>query len=255
MKLDSPDLGAAVARLESQLRTVKLALGAVLMAIGVLALSAWIAPQGDTISAKQFMILDADGIPRGMFGVLADQASIGMMYTDPSGNTRLEMGVDPDGTPRLALMDEQGRVRSEIAMRDDGSPSIVMTDSSESRRIAMSTSNGGAGQVILFGDDFVNESGDTVPTQRAMFGTVANGEPAIVFSDASEITRASLNMSADGAAQWRFFGPDGTTERAVLGVYADGMPIIRLADSTGTDVFRRHGGMPADTVVVVVVQQ
>ena len=250
MRLDSPDLVAAVARLETQLRTVKLALGAVLIVIGGLSLTAWIAPQGDTISAKQFMILDADGIPRGMFGMLADQASIGMMYTGPSLNTRLEMGVDADGTPRLAMMDELGRVRSEIAMRDDGSPTIVMTDSSESRRIAISTSNGGAGQVILFGDDFVNESGDTVSVQRAMFGTFANGEPAIRFSDASETTRASLNMSADGAAQWRFFGPDGTTERAVLGVYADGTPIIKLADSTGAASFRRQGGMLADTVVV-----
>ena len=172
-----------------------------------------------------------------------------MMYTDPSGNTRLEMGVDSDGTPRLAMMDEHGRVRSEIAMRNDGSPTIVMTDSSESRRIAISTSNDGAGQVILFGDNFVNESGDTVSVQRAMFGTFSNGEPAIVFSDVSETIRASLNMSADGAAQWRFFGPDGTTERAVLGVYTDGTPIIILADSTGTASFRRQGGMPADTVV------
>ncbi len=254
MRLDSPDLAAVVARLERQLRTVKLTLGAVLIALGGLSLTAWIAPQGDTMSAKQFMILDADGIPRGLFGVLADQASIGMMYTDPSGNTRLEMGVDPSGAPRLAMMDELGRVRSEIAMRDDGSPTLVMTDSSESRRIAMSTTNDGAGQIILFGDDSVNEDGDTVSVQRAMFGTFAKGEPAIVFSDASETLRASLNMSADGAAQWRFFGPDGTTERAVLGVYADGMPIIKLADSTGAASFRRQGGMLADTVVVVAQQ-
>ena len=250
MRLDSPDLAAAIARLERQLRTVKLALGAVLIAIGGLSLTAWTTPQGDTISARQFMILDADGIPRGLFGVLADQASIGMMYTDPSGNTRLEMGVDPDGTPRLAMMDEHGRVRSEIAMRDDGSPTIVLTDSSEYRRIAISASNDGAGQVILFGDNFVNESGDTVSVQRAMFGTFSNGEPAIVFSDVSETIRASLNMSADGAAQWRFFGPTGTTARAVLGVYAEGTPIIELADSTGMASFRRLGGMLADTVVV-----
>ena len=250
MRPDSPDLAAVVARLERQLRTVKLALGAVLMTIGGLALTAWIAPQGDTISAKQFMILDADGIPRGLFGVLADQASIGMMYTDPSGNTRLEMGVDPDGKPRLAMMDGRGRVRSEISMRDDGAPSIVMTDSSESQRIAMTASNFGTGQITLFGNNFVNENGDTVSAQRAMFGTSATGQPTILFSDASETPRAAFNMSADGAAQWRFFGPDGTTERAMLGVYTDGTPIIRLVDSTGTASFHRQGGMLADTVVV-----
>jgi len=242
MRLDSPDLAAVVARLERQLRTVKLALGAVLMVIGGLSLSAWIAPQGDTISARQFMILDADGIPRGLFGVLADQASIGMMYTDQAGNTRLEVGVDPDGAPRLALMDERGQVRSEIAMSDDGSPRIVMADSSESRRIEISTSNDGAGQMILFGDNSI---------QRAMFGTFANGQPAILFSDTSETPRASLNMSADGATQWRFFGPDGGTERALLGVYTDGTPIIQLADPTGTATFRRSGGMLADTIAVI----
>jgi len=138
MRLDSPDLAAVVARLERQLRTVKLALGAVLMAIGGLSLTAWIAPQGDTISAKQFMVLDADGIPRGMFGVLADQASIGMMYTDPSGNTRLEMVVDPDGTPRLALMDEKGRVRSEISkmqMRPGQGPQTEHRDRNEGEEV------------------------------------------------------------------------------------------------------------------------
>ena len=82
MKHENTDIIAVVARLERQLRTVKLTLGIVVLGIAGLALTAWVAPQGDTVSAKQFMVLDADGIPRGMFGVLADQATIGMMYTD-----------------------------------------------------------------------------------------------------------------------------------------------------------------------------
>lgn len=242
MTHDSPDLTADIARLERQLRSVKRALAAVLLVVGGVALTAWVTPQGDTISAKQFMILDADGIPRGMFGVLADEASIGMMYTDPSGNQRIEMGVDPNGTPRLALLDADGMVRSEVAMREDGSPTIVLTDGNEVRRIALSATNDGAGQLILFGEDGT--------LQRGMLGTFATGEPAILFSDTTDATRAALNMSADGAAQWRFFSPDGTTERAAIGVYADGLPIVKLADSAGVLLFRRQGGMPADTIVV-----
>ncbi len=241
MRQESTDLAALVTRLEKELRNLKLALTAVLIMVGGAALIAWVSPQ-DTITANQFMVLDADGIPRGMFGVLADQASIGMMYTDASGNNRVEMGVDPDGTPRLALYDQTGLVRSEIGMREDGSPTIVLTDSAEARRIAISATNDGAGQLILFGQD------GTV--QRGMVGTFANGEPAIVFSDASDAPRASLNMSSEGAAQWRFFGPDGTTERAAIGVYADGTPIVKLADSLGTLSFRRQGGMAADTIVI-----
>ncbi len=246
MKHENTDLTAVVARLERQLRTVKLTLGIVLLGIAGLALAAWVSPQGDTVSAKQFMVLDADGIPRGMFGVLADQASIGMMYTDPSGNTRVEMGVDPDGQPRLALMDQGGTVRLEISMRDDGSPTMVLTDASETRRLALSASNEGAGQVTFFGD----AAADTLqPPQRASLGMFENGEPAIVFYDLDQNVRASLNMSA-GAAQWRFYGADGTTERAILGVYADGRPIMRLADSTGMSTFLRLGGMLPDTTVV-----
>ncbi len=250
MTHQSTDLAAVVARLERQLRTVKLTLGTVLLGLAGLGLTAWVNPQGDTVTAKQFMVLDADGIPRGMFGVLADQASIGMMYTDPSGNTRVEMGVDPDGVPRLALMDEAGTVRSEIGMRADGSPTIVLTDASEGRRIALSATNEGAGQVTFFGD----AAADTLPPpQRAMVGTFENGEPAIVFYDTEENVRASLNMSPEGAAQWRFFSTDAT-ERAILGVYANGRPIVRLADSTGMSTFLRIGGMLPDTTVVPAIE-
>ena len=182
-----------------------------------------------------------------MFGVLADQASIGMMYTDPSGNQRIEMGVDPDGVPRLVLYDGAGRIRSDIGMRDDGSPTIVLTDSSEARRIALSATNEGSGQIAFFGD----AAADTLPPpQRAMMGTFDDGEPAIMFFDKSESTRASLNMSAEGAAQWRFYGLDETTERAVFGVYENGLPIVKLADSVGMATFLRIGGMLPDTTVV-----
>ena len=247
MKHENTDIIAVVARLERQLRTVKLTLGIVLLGIAGMALTAWVAPQGDTISAKQFMVLDSDGIPRGMFGVLADQATIGMMYTDPSGNQRIVMSVDPSGRPALSFMDEGGIVRSEIGMGDDGSPWIVLNDASEVSHIALSASNEGAGQVTFFGD----AAADTLPPpQRASVGMSENGSPAMAFYDTDQNVRASLNMSADGAALWRFYGADGATERGVLGVYADGRPIVRLADSTGMSTFLRIGGMLPDTTVV-----
>lgn len=247
MKHENTDIIAVVARLERQLRTVKLTLGIVLLGIAGLALTAWVAPQGDTVSAKQFMVLDADGIPRGMFGVLADQATIGMMYTDPSGNQRIVMSVDPSGAPNLSFMDENGTVRSEIGMGDDGSPWIVLNDASEVRRITLNATNEGAGQVTFFGD----AAADTLPPRRrASVGMSENGQPVIAFYDTDQNVRASLNMSAEGAALWRFYGADGTTERAILGVYGDGRPIMRMADSTGMSTFLRIGGMPSDTTVV-----
>ena len=132
-------------------------------------------------------------------------------------------------------------------MREDGSPTIVLTDASEVRRIALTASNGGAGLVTFFGD----AAADTLPPpQRASVGMFENGQPAIMFYDPDQNARASLNMSAEGAALWRFYGADGTTERGVLGVYGDGRPIVRLADSTGMSTFLRIGGMLPDTTVV-----
>lgn len=247
MKHENTDIIAVVARLERQLRTVKLTLGIVLLGIAGLALTAWVAPQGDTVTAKQFMVLDSDGIPRGMFGVLADQATIGMMYTDPSGNQRIVMSVDPSGIPSLSFMDAGGTIRSEMGMREDGSPTIVLTDASEVRRIALTATNDGAGLVTFFGD----AAADTLPPRRrASVGMSENGQPVIAFYDTDQNVRASLNMSAEGAAQWRFYGLDETTERAVFGVFANGLPIVKLADSVGMATFLRIGGMLPDTTVV-----
>ena len=49
MRNENTDLTAIVARLERQLRTVKLTLGIVLLGIAGMALTAWVSPQGDTL--------------------------------------------------------------------------------------------------------------------------------------------------------------------------------------------------------------
>ena len=96
MVADNSNITVTVARLEKQLRVLRLAFGAMVLAVGGIALTAWTLPQEQMVTAEKFMVLDSDGIPRGMFGVLADGASVGMMFTDLAGTQRMEVGVDPD---------------------------------------------------------------------------------------------------------------------------------------------------------------
>ncbi len=180
MVSDNSNLAVTVARLEKQLRVLRLALAAVVLAVGGMALTAWTLPQDQTITAERFMVLDSDGIPRGMFGVLADGASVGMMFSDLAGTARMEVGVDPDGSPRVALMDDQQRLRAEIGMNDDGSARLVLADPTEIARAALSVTNEGSAQLA-----FVDADGTT---RRAVIGTLEDGQAVLLlYDDAGQV--------------------------------------------------------------------
>ena len=177
---DNSNINVTVARLEKQLRVLRLAFGAMVLAVGGMALTAWTLPQEQLISAEKFMVLDTDGIPRGMFGVLADGASVGMMFTDLGGTARLEVSVDPDGSPRVAMMDDQQRLRAEIGMSDDGSARIVLADPSEVARASLSVNNEGAAQLAFIGDDGT--------TRSAVIGTLESGQAVLLlYDDAGQV--------------------------------------------------------------------
>lgn len=177
---DNSNLAVAVARLEKQLRVLRLALGAVVLAVGGMALTAWTLPQEQTVTAERFMVLDTDGIPRGMFGVLADGASVGMMFSDLAGTARMEVGVNPDGSPRVALMDDQQRLRLEVGMNDDGSARIVLADPTEIARAALSVTNEGSAQMSFIGADGT--------TRRAVIGTLEDSQAVLLlYDDAGEV--------------------------------------------------------------------
>ena len=177
---DNSNLAFTVARLEKQLRVLRLALGAMVLAVGGMALTAWTMPQEQIVTAEKFMVLDADGIPRGMFGLLADGASVGMMFTDLGGTARMEVGVDPNGSPRVAVMDDQQRLRAEIGMSDDGSARIVLADPSEIARASLSVNNEGAAQLAFIGPDGT--------TRSAVIGTLEDGQAVLLlYDDAGQV--------------------------------------------------------------------
>ncbi len=189
MRPDNSALTAVVARLERQLRTLKLTLGATVLVVGGLALTGWVSPQDETVTAQRFMVLDSDGIPRGMFGVLADGASVGMMFTDLAGTKRIELSTDPDGSPRVAMWDDQERLRADIGMNTDGSARIVLADPTETGRAALSVGNDGSAQMV-----FIDTDGST---NRAMIGTLGDGRSVLLIYDENGevLTQLPANMT------------------------------------------------------------
>ena len=189
MRPDNSDLTAVVGRLERQIRTLKVALGATVLVVGGLALTGWTSPQDETITAQRFMVLDGDGIPRGMFGVLADGASVGMMFTDLAGTKRIELSADPSGSPRVALWDDQERLRADIGMNADGSARIVLADPAETGRAALSVGNDGSAQMV-----FIDADGST---NRAMIGTLGDGRSVmLIYDEKGELlTQLPANMA------------------------------------------------------------
>ena len=153
MSNTSSDLESTVAKLEQQLRKLKITLGTLAVAAVVISVGAWTFPQDQSLTATRYLVLDSDGVPRGMFGVLSDGASVGMMFTDLSGNTRVEVGVDPEGLPRIALMDDQERIRTEASVAADGSARVVMADANEVARSAWRITNDGSAQLMFIDTD------------------------------------------------------------------------------------------------------
>ena len=176
MKSENSDLRTSVARLERQLRTLKALVGMTLIVLIVGAFTAKSRLQGDSMTAERYLVLDADGNPRGMFGVLAD-GGIGMMFTDEMGTQRVDVRVDINGVPRIAIMDDTGNVRGEMGMRDDGTPNLVLADAASQPRVALNVSPGGSAQLLFVGQDG--------STRQAILGTLDDGRPVLLLANAA----------------------------------------------------------------------
>ncbi|MDH5642870.1 MAG: hypothetical protein OEY63_01620 [Gemmatimonadota bacterium] len=163
-----------VERLERQVRTLRRAIGGVVLLGITVGGLAWTFPQGQTITADRFMVLDANGIPRGSFGSVAD-GSIGITIADEAMSPRLELAVTPAGNPRIAMYDADQRVRNEITMNEDGEPRMVFAGSEETPRIAISLSNDGSAQIL-----FMNPDGTT---RRGMIGILSDNRPVVLLLD------------------------------------------------------------------------
>ena len=136
-------LEARIARLESQLRRMRLA--ATLLVTGALALAggAWVRPvqQPDTIRTKVIILEDAQGRKRIVLGAPIPEPagtriapSTGMIILDTNGVERFGLGLFPNGMTNMGFDaprgtgDERNRERINLTAAPNGGAEIRMLD-------------------------------------------------------------------------------------------------------------------------------
>jgi hypothetical protein len=121
----------------------------------------------DVIESRQFLVRDADGAVRGVFGSTNDgdlrlslqapgsRAGVsltalkggasGLTFSDSAGKTRGVLGLLPDETTSLTFGDRNGQTRSSLSLNPEGSATLVFTDRAGSNRAALGVDSRGVG--------------------------------------------------------------------------------------------------------------
>jgi hypothetical protein len=143
----------------------------VAMALGLGAALLWYSVRSglpgspQTISARQFILRDANGRVRGAWG------------------------LDDSGAVRLALSDEGERQRVRLSLLQDGSAGLSFADSAD-RKLAV---------LGLLPDHTTNLAlTDPAGIPRAVLGVAPDGSSNLVFADREGATRAGLGVDSRG---------------------------------------------------------
>lgn len=92
------------------------------------------APSPSDCTAQRYFIRDAEGNPRGMFGVTEDGAPMLAMLN--SNHELTFAAVEREGNPELILNDEQGRRRMTLAVFDTG-PRLSLSNGKGAERVVL----------------------------------------------------------------------------------------------------------------------
>lgn len=84
------------------------------------------------------------------------------LVRDTAGRPRATLGLLPDGSPSLNLIDQDGNIRMAVGMKSEGSPSLNLYDKTQTNRAVLATLPDGSPALVLF-----SKSGET----RALLGS------------------------------------------------------------------------------------
>jgi hypothetical protein len=119
----------------------------------------------DIVAARQVVIRDRDGVPRGIWGV-DDSGAVRLQLQDGSQRPRLRLSLLDDGGAGITLVDSAGHNRAVIALLPDQAVSVVLADG----------------------------NGKT----RSVFGLAPDGSSTLIFADRAGTTRASIGVDPRG---------------------------------------------------------
>lgn len=160
-----------VDRLERENRLLKRAGVAALAAIAAVML------MGQTLQSKTVKLVEAEKF----------------LVRDTAGKPRASLGLLPDGSPSLNLLDKDGNIRMAVGMKPGGSPSLNLYDKTQTNRAVLATLPDGSPALVLF-----NKAGET----RALLGS---NFPMRMHPEEIETRPASslVMFDKDGKIVWK----------------------------------------------------
>lgn len=171
-----------VERQASQALTAAFAMGLVAIAMGAWAI--WgglddrIADEEGLVTARQFVLQDAEGRTRG------------------------EWLIEQDGTSRIVLSDQTGAQRMMLTvLREGGSPGLSLSDQEGNRRVVMGLLPDQTSNLVF---------ADAQGTARVVLGTSPDQRADLIFADRNGQGRVGLGVDAEGNST--MFLPEEATE-------------------------------------------
>ena len=163
----------AVERDNSRLRRLSIALIALVailtgLAVAIMVVSAEYGLPGttaDIVAARQIVVRDKAGLPRGLWGV-DDSGAVRLVLQDQQGQPRIRLSLLGDGAAGVTLIDSAGHNRAVVALLPDQAVSVVLAD--------------GTGKT------------------RSVFGLAPDGNSTLLFADRTGVPRASIGIDSRG---------------------------------------------------------
>jgi hypothetical protein len=146
---------------------------AVLLALGVVLVytSRSVTPE---VSAQSFVLRDAGGAVRGIWGVAQEDSSLRFVLQDQGGRPRVRLSLLSDGSAGISLIDSAGQPRAVFALESREGGSVVLADAAGRTRTVLAVTPDGAANVV-----FADQNGGT----RAALGVSAIGLPSFTLAD------------------------------------------------------------------------
>jgi hypothetical protein len=101
----------------------------------------------DEIVTSRLVIVDDDGKVRGNFGVFDGIA--GLILNGANEKPRVMMNVEADGTPLIALLDDDGNIRLGMDVGNSGIPQLILSRSDMTAAITLTMTVEGLGVIMI----------------------------------------------------------------------------------------------------------
>jgi hypothetical protein len=124
---------------------------------------------------------------------------------DAQGNTRGVWGVTGEGATQMVLMDGGGRERMRLQVLNDGSPGVALVDSANRTRVVLAVLPDRTATLVL---------ADPAGRTRTVLGLNPSGASTVVFADRAGRTKAGFGVDASGAATFTLYDRAGAPDRS-----------------------------------------